>query len=251
VPESVARARRLLDQFLSGAGVALETRFDAVVVAGELLANAVTHGSRPGDHIEFDYAVGSGAIDLCVRDCARRRSVPVPLTADEQRPSGRGLQIVDRLAVWSERIVGGRREVRARIAIRDRPDPRDDGAVSRDESDGRETPIEFADRAARNEEVFRSVNERIEEGGERHGIESPMPFHCECDSSACFDRVEILPRDYRRVVDERYHFVVVPGHDDPRIERVVEEHDTYSVVEKIGEAREALDRQHPQQRHQP
>ena len=110
--------------------------------------------------------------------------------------------------------------------------------------------MEFADRAARNEEVFRSVNERIEEVGARLAIESPMQFHCECDhGGVCFEHVELLPRDYERIVSERYHFVIVPGHDDPRIERVVEQHEGYCVVEKIGEAREALDRQHPQERH--
>jgi hypothetical protein len=36
--------------------------------------------------------------------------------------------------------------------------------------------VDFAQRAARNEEVFRSVNERIEQAGELHGVASPMRF---------------------------------------------------------------------------
>ena len=110
--------------------------------------------------------------------------------------------------------------------------------------------MNFAERAARNEEVFRSVNERIEQAIEQHGVASPTPFHCECDRETCFEKVELLPARYREVIEQRYCFVIVPGHDDPQIERVVEEHDSYSIVEKVGEAREALDRQHPQQRHQ-
>ena len=107
----------------------------------------------------------------------------------------------------------------------------------------------FPERAARNEEVFRGVNERIAGGGTLHGVASPMPFHCECDRERCFESVRILPREYRAIAEERYRFVIVPGHEDPRIERVVEVRDGYSVVEKIGEARDALDRGHPQERH--
>jgi hypothetical protein len=109
--------------------------------------------------------------------------------------------------------------------------------------------MDFAERAARNEEVFRGVNDRIEQASEQHGVETPMPYHCECDRDACFDRVDLPPARYREVVEQRYLFVIAPGHDDPRVERVLERHPGYYVVEKIGEAREALDRQHPQQRH--
>jgi hypothetical protein len=92
--------------------------------------------------------------------------------------------------------------------------------------------MNFSERATRNEEVFRSVNERIEQGGEQHGVTSPMPFHCECDRESCFETVELLPRVYRTIAEERYRFLIVPGHEDPRIERVVDLH-----------------REHPQERH--
>ena len=39
------------------------------------------------------------------------------LTPDERRPAGRGLQIVEQLAAWSERVVDGRREVRAELLL--------------------------------------------------------------------------------------------------------------------------------------
>ena len=34
--------------------------------------------------------------------------------------------------------------------------------------------MEFADRAARNEEIFRGVNERIQEGAEQHEVKAPI-----------------------------------------------------------------------------
>jgi hypothetical protein len=110
--------------------------------------------------------------------------------------------------------------------------------------------VDFAERAARNEEVFRSINERIEAGAEMHEIKTPERFHCECDRGGCFEFVEIRPAEYRQILERRYHFVTSPGHQDPRVEQLVDAHDRYWIVEKIGEAREALDRRHPQQGHQ-
>jgi len=109
--------------------------------------------------------------------------------------------------------------------------------------------MEFADRAARNEEIFRGINERIDDGAEQHGVETPLPFHCECERASCLDTIEISPAEYERVVRARYRFVVIKGHEDAAIERVVERQPTYLVVEKMGDAREQIDRDHPQQRH--
>jgi hypothetical protein len=108
--------------------------------------------------------------------------------------------------------------------------------------------MDFAERAARNEEVFRDVNERIEHGAEMHDV-GQARYHCECESASCFEMVALDRVSYERVAAERYRFVVVPGHEDPAIERVVERHEAYLVVEKVGEARQQLDRDHPQERH--
>jgi hypothetical protein len=109
--------------------------------------------------------------------------------------------------------------------------------------------MDFAERAARNEEVFRSVNEGIAAGAEQHSVSGTQPFHCECDRASCFDTMEIAPARYEQIVRKRYYFVVIPGHEDPRIERIVETEPDFLVVEKIGEAREQIDRDHPQPHH--
>ena len=105
--------------------------------------------------------------------------------------------------------------------------------------------VNFADRTARNEEIFRGLNERIEQGAEQHGVEAPLRFHCECGQASCVDTIDIRPPDYERVTHERYRFVLVPGHENPEIERIVEQHADFLVVEKIGEAREQIDRDQP------
>jgi anti-sigma regulatory factor (Ser/Thr protein kinase) len=116
---SVSVARRLLAQLLDARGVPSSQRSDALV-ASELVANAIRHGSRPGDKIAVEFAVRPRCIRICVRDPVRSSSSPAALSADARRPSGRGLQIVEQLADWSERFVNGRREVRATVALHQR-----------------------------------------------------------------------------------------------------------------------------------
>ena len=110
--------------------------------------------------------------------------------------------------------------------------------------------MDFAERAARNEEIFRGVNERIEEGAEQHGVSAQLPFHCECGHSGCVETIEIPPGRYAAIMRERYRFVVVPGHEETAIERILETEPEFLVVEKVGEAREQIDHDHPQQHHQ-
>ncbi len=116
-PAAVADARALVRRTLEQAGVGSTQGFEALLVASELVTNAVTHGSRPGDEISVDVSVDETTVRLAVRDAARGRTLPVALTPDERRPAGRGLAMVDWLAVWTERFVDGQREVRAELAL--------------------------------------------------------------------------------------------------------------------------------------
>jgi hypothetical protein len=110
--------------------------------------------------------------------------------------------------------------------------------------------VDFADAAARNEEVFRSINARIEEGARQHGVQQVLPFHCECASVTCVKTIELSPAEYDRIASHFARFVVVPGHEKPAVEAVMERHAHYLVVEKTGEAREEIQHQHPRPRHQ-
>jgi hypothetical protein len=110
--------------------------------------------------------------------------------------------------------------------------------------------VDFASAAAHNEEIFRSINERIEEGARQHGVQQLLPFHCECATEACVETIEIPPAEYDRIASHPARFVVVPGHERSSIETVVESHTAFLVVEKTGEARAELEREHPRSRHQ-
>ncbi len=86
-----------------------------------------------------------------------------------------------------------------------------------------------------NENLFREVNERIEELGERLDV-NEAEFFCECGDRNCAARLTVSTRQYEAVRAHSDRFLVVAGHELPRLERVVEDHGRYVVVEKQGEA---------------
>jgi hypothetical protein len=102
-------------------------------------------------------------------------------------------------------------------------------------------------RLAANEVIFRSANERIKELNERFGTAADdASWLCECSDAACVDRLELSFRDYARIHADPTRFVVKPGHADDDIEKVVEEHEGYLVVEKTDPAgREIAERLAP------
>ena len=95
-------------------------------------------------------------------------------------------------------------------------------------------------RQARNESLFREVNERIAQLGERAEAWSPdgtVEFLCECgEAGGCGQRVRVPLPIYDRVRQQDDRFVVRPGHETPEIERAVEWTDDYVIVDKVSEA---------------
>jgi hypothetical protein len=90
-------------------------------------------------------------------------------------------------------------------------------------------------RAALNEDVFRQVNERIEGLGEQFGVRE-ADFLCECADTECVVRMSVPIRVYEAVRAHPARFLVAPGHVRADVERVLEAHRAYLVVEKQGEA---------------
>jgi hypothetical protein len=95
------------------------------------------------------------------------------------------------------------------------------------------------ERQARNEALFREVNERIAQLGESGQAYSPegTDFLCECgEEGGCGQRVRVPLDVYDRVRAEDDRFVVRPGHETPEIEQAVEWTDAYVIVDKIPAA---------------
>jgi hypothetical protein len=91
-------------------------------------------------------------------------------------------------------------------------------------------------RAARNEALFREVNENIARLDETHGDADGSVFVCECANPECTERLTVDADTYRRVREEPRWFLLVPGHEDAQLERVVERQPDYLIVEKTGGA---------------
>jgi len=91
-------------------------------------------------------------------------------------------------------------------------------------------------RRAQNEVWFREVNERLEARALERAAADAFEIVCECASEECTERIELTAAEYERVRAEPTRFILVLGHDDPSLERIVLENGTYAVVDKIGAA---------------
>lgn len=103
-------------------------------------------------------------------------------------------------------------------------------------------------RAARNESLFREVNENIaglEAEFAKYGATETLPAYvCECADTACSEQLAIDPDTYRRKRNNPRLFFVLPGHQVAHLERVVERHRGYLIVEKTGQAGQAAEQMH-------
>lgn len=90
-------------------------------------------------------------------------------------------------------------------------------------------------RLGMNEAVFREVNERVEEIHQALGSDAEaLDIICECGSTTCTERISVPIAEYERVRGDATHFLLQVGHEDPTVERMIENHETYIIVEKEG-----------------
>jgi anti-sigma B factor antagonist len=92
------------------------------------------------------------------------------------------------------------------------------------------------ERIARNQALFREVNERIEEVHDDRGRGAAVEFLCECADSSCLEAIPLTLQEYEAIRERSDRFVVADGHMTARIERVVARHGAAQVVEKTGKA---------------
>ncbi len=89
-------------------------------------------------------------------------------------------------------------------------------------------------RAARNESLFRSLNERLEQVRQGVAEDQPTEYFCECAQRTCASMVVLSPDEYEHVRSAGDRFLVVPEHVVSDVEQVLEKHDGYWIVEKLG-----------------
>ena len=92
-------------------------------------------------------------------------------------------------------------------------------------------------RFARNEAIFREVNERIDELAQRGELDT-LHILCECGNPDCKEPLTVSVAQYERVRQEPTDFFVAPGHVIPAIEKVIDGTAGFEVVRKLAEERE-------------
>ncbi len=106
---------------------------------------------------------------------------------------------------------------------------------------------ERAKRIGLNEALFREVNERVRSVNADFGSTSDdAQFVCECGDDSCTKQMNVRLGEYERVRSDSALFLVLPGHEAPDVETVVEHADGYNIVRKDpGGPAELAEQTHP------
>ncbi len=129
------------------------------------------------------------------------------------------------------------REARALIGEHERQSARFAGDVPQ-----RDTSL------AQNEITFREANERHAQAGQSMPPPAQIELVCECSDRACTRGLTMPFAEYEWLRQNPWRFVVLPGHEAPAVENVVELYDGYVIVEKHPETRPQVESADPRSR---
>jgi hypothetical protein len=89
-------------------------------------------------------------------------------------------------------------------------------------------------RIGRNEALFRQINEQVEGLNRSLAELTDETFHivCECGDLKCQERMVVPLTRYEEVRGDSALFLVLPGHEIPSTETVIETSRRYNIVRK-------------------
>src|SRR5512132_3660265 len=88
-------------------------------------------------------------------------------------------------------------------------------------------------RAAKNQSLFRNINERVNDINKAHDLWVTLSdWFCECPAHKCTTRIALTPQQYEAVRANPTHFIVAPSREHlvPDVERVIDRRERYWVV---------------------
>ena len=100
-------------------------------------------------------------------------------------------------------------------------------------------------RAGSSESTIRDVNEGIERGQWPGEEDRPVGFRCECARIGCNQLIDLSVREYEEIRTHPRRFVVIPGHESPDVETVIEARPGYVIVEKQDQAGQVAEQRDP------
>jgi hypothetical protein len=97
---------------------------------------------------------------------------------------------------------------------------------------------------ARNDAMFRQVNNQIKAVADQQDVSMPVPFVCECGATTCREVIRITRAGYEEVRSSPRWFMVKPAHVSAEgMIRTVGQRDGYVIVEKTGRGGEIAERE--------
>lgn len=93
------------------------------------------------------------------------------------------------------------------------------------------------ERNARAQVIYREVNDRIREMDESFRSLDQTVVMCEC-GRGCAERLEVPVDEYDQARREPTHFLVATPHVAVEVDRVIEDHGSWLLVEAVGVAAE-------------
>jgi hypothetical protein len=90
-------------------------------------------------------------------------------------------------------------------------------------------------RAAQNQLLFRTANDRLSELGENvlNSMEE-VEFACECENHECTGSIRMRVGQFAAIEGVENRFIVLRGHEEPDVEYTVAERDGFLIVSKHG-----------------
>ena len=85
------------------------------------------------------------------------------------------------------------------------------------------------------EELNRRMERTLEEirAEDDEDPDAPIAFLCECSQIDCRERIQLRPSRFDRIHRDPDVFILVPGHEIPDVERVVDQEDDFLIVRKL------------------
>jgi hypothetical protein len=96
------------------------------------------------------------------------------------------------------------------------------------------------ERLARNQALFREVNERLLELADGFQ-DGSMEFVCECSTEDCTQTLTMSHDDYESVRAHSTFFVIASGHEVLAVENVVDRRNGWTIVQKVTESDYAIE----------
>lgn len=96
-------------------------------------------------------------------------------------------------------------------------------------------------RLKENEVIFRRANTEVKKTVQElkgSKTKTTIPFFCECSDMNCREQIELTPSQYEETHKNPKQFIVIDGHEIPKIEKPVASRRKFNIVEKFGIAPE-------------